>query len=142
MLTLCCVLRYKPFDFAVGESAVILRHIAYGYGFVHAQHESSALDWIFVDPDYDRPEFSHDSKRVRVLDVARPAAGPWSCRDSVDNTAPSEHSDPTCSAGWEALVRARYRGEQTLTSRPLAAAALRPAHRLCGPNWPGRGPLP
>jgi hypothetical protein len=67
-----CVVCHEPFDFARGETAVVLRHIAYGYDFVHAAHESIALGWIFVDPEYDRPEFSRDARRARVLDVAPP----------------------------------------------------------------------
>jgi hypothetical protein len=177
MLTLRCVVCHKPFDFTGGESAVVLRHIAYGYDFVHTQHESIALDWIFVDPEYDRPEFSHDASRARVLDVAPPAGwaavvpeaperiakgyyvrfeplrvwtlveyrdgsrhlegllrdaewesepggaefpeGEGGLRDAVDYTAPTERSDPAWRARWEALVQARYRGEQAPPSRHL-----------------------
>ncbi len=54
----------------------MLRHIAFGHDFVHAEHESTAREWIFVDPEFDRPEFSHDWRRARILDVA-PADG-WS----------------------------------------------------------------
>ena len=50
----------------------MLRHIAYGYDFVHARHESTALEWIFVDPEFDRPEFTHDARRAYILDVALP----------------------------------------------------------------------
>jgi hypothetical protein len=72
MLTLRCIVCHEPFDFASGETAVVLRHIAYGYDFVHARHESIALGWIFVDPEYDRPEFSHDARRAGVVEVAPP----------------------------------------------------------------------
>jgi hypothetical protein len=72
MLQLRCVVCHLPFDFAHGETAVVLRHIAYGYDFVHARHESTALEWIFVDPEFDRPEFTHDSRRAYILDVAPP----------------------------------------------------------------------
>ena len=71
-LQLRCIVCHEPFDFG-RETAVVLRHIAYGFDFVHSRHESTALDWIFVDPQYDRPEFTHDERRVRVLAVA-PAA--------------------------------------------------------------------
>jgi hypothetical protein len=72
VLQLRCIVCHEPFDFAHQESAVVLRHIAYGHDFVHARHESIALSWIFVDPEYDRPEFSHDARRARILDVAAP----------------------------------------------------------------------
>jgi hypothetical protein len=72
MLALRCIVCHEIFDFANGETAVILRHIAYGYDFAHASHEATALDWIFVDPEYDRPEFTHDARRAVVLDVAPP----------------------------------------------------------------------
>jgi hypothetical protein len=72
MFTLRCIVCHEPFDFASGETAIVLRHIAYGHDFVHARHESIALDWIFVEPGYDRAEFSHDPRRARVLGVAPP----------------------------------------------------------------------
>lgn len=72
MLQLRCIVCHLPFDFARNETAVVLRHIAYGYDFVHAHHESTALKWIFVDPEFDRPEFTHDSRRASILDVAPP----------------------------------------------------------------------
>jgi hypothetical protein len=72
MLQLRCIVCHQPFDFGRHETAAVIRHIAYGYDFVHTQHESAALDWIFVDPQYDRPEFSHDERRARILDVAPP----------------------------------------------------------------------
>jgi hypothetical protein len=72
MLTLRCIVCHEAFDFAAGETAIILRHVAYGYDFVHARHESAALDWIFVDPEYDIPEFSHDRLRAAVVNIAPP----------------------------------------------------------------------
>ena len=68
-LQLRCIVCREPFDFG-RETAVVLRHVAYGYDFVHSRHESTALDWIFVDPQYDRPEFSRDDRRARILAVA------------------------------------------------------------------------
>jgi hypothetical protein len=73
MLQLRCVVCHQPFDFDRHDWAVVIRHIAHGYDFVHPRHESAALDWIFVDPQYDRPEFSRDERRARILDVAPPA---------------------------------------------------------------------
>src|SRR5215470_16918786 len=72
MLHLRCIVCHLPFDFANQETAVVLRHIAYGHDFVHAEHESTALEWIFVDPEFDRPEFSHDPRRAIIVDVAPP----------------------------------------------------------------------
>jgi hypothetical protein len=72
MLQLRCIVCHRPFDFAQHETAVVLRHIAYGYDFVDAQHEATALTWFFVDPQFDRPEFSHDWRRASILDVAPP----------------------------------------------------------------------
>jgi hypothetical protein len=69
-----CFVCKKPFNFAAGESALILRHIAYGYDFVHeGACLAAAREVIFVEPGYDRPAFSTDGQRVRVID-ASPAA--------------------------------------------------------------------
>jgi hypothetical protein len=72
MLQLRCIVCHEPFDFDRHETAIVLRHIAYGHDFVHSRHEATALDWIFVDPEYDRPAFTHDARRTRILDVASP----------------------------------------------------------------------
>jgi hypothetical protein len=72
MLQLRCIVCHEPFDFDRHEAAIVLRHIAYGYDFVHSGHQATALDWIFVDPEYDRPAFTHDARRARILDVAPP----------------------------------------------------------------------
>jgi hypothetical protein len=177
MLELRCIVCHERFDFSQGETAVVLRHIAYGYDFVHERHAATALGWIFVDPDYDRPEFGHDARRYRVLD-ARPPEG-WAAvmpdtparidagyffslepldlwvlveyqdgsrhleglvrdpewraepggaefpegeggvRDSVGYAAPTERTDPFLTAQWEAIIRARYRGEHAAPERHL-----------------------
>jgi hypothetical protein len=66
--TLRCIVCHQAFDFAAGESAVILKHIAYGYDFVHqGQCETTARSWIFVDPEYDSPAFGDDPERRSVL---------------------------------------------------------------------------
>jgi hypothetical protein len=66
-----CVVCHKPFDFKAGQSAIVLKHIAYGYDFAHpGVCEATAREWIFVEPDYDRPAFSSDGERVRVLRIA------------------------------------------------------------------------
>src|SRR5207237_7941465 len=72
-----CIVCHKPFDFASGPTALILKHIAYGYDFVHdGLCLATAKEWIFAEPDYDRPMFSTDGTRVRILRVA--SAVGWS----------------------------------------------------------------
>ncbi len=69
-----CVVCHKAFDFADGQTATILKHIAYGYDFAHpGVCEAKARGWIFVEPGYDRPAFSADWQRVRVLRIASAA---------------------------------------------------------------------
>jgi hypothetical protein len=70
-----CIVCQRPFDFAAGETGTVLRHIAYGYDFAHVGTcLAAALEWIFVEPGYDRPAFSVGRQRVRVLGTA-PADG-------------------------------------------------------------------
>jgi hypothetical protein len=86
-----CVVCHKVFDFAVGQTAIVLKHIAYGYDFAHpGVCEAAAREWIFVEPGYDRPEFSGDEKRARVLRISSAAgwaavlpAAPEQVRDGV-----------------------------------------------------------
>ena len=69
--TLRCIVCRQPFNFSTGPAAVVLKHIAYGYDFAHeGSCVETALSWIFVEPGYDRPAFSADSERVRVLRIA------------------------------------------------------------------------
>jgi hypothetical protein len=69
-----CVVCHRPFDFAAGQTATVLKHIAYGYDFAHpGVCEATAREWIFVEPGYDRPAFSTDGQRVRVLRVSSAA---------------------------------------------------------------------
>jgi hypothetical protein len=61
----------RAFDFNAGETAVILRHIAYGYDFVHdGACLATAEERIFAEPGYDRPAFSRDPERVRLVQTA------------------------------------------------------------------------
>lgn len=91
-----CVVCRREFDFASGESAIVLRHVAYYYDFAHdGQCLARALDWIFPEPDYDCAAFSSDQERLRVLGAGR-------CWALV------EHADGSCrleviarAAGWE-----------------------------------------
>jgi hypothetical protein len=69
-----CVVCHQPFDFAAGQTAVVLKHIAYGYDFAHAGRcEATAREWIFVEPGYDRPAFSDDAQRRQVLRITSSA---------------------------------------------------------------------
>jgi hypothetical protein len=66
-----CVVCHRPFDFAAGQTALVLKHIAYGYDFVHdGKCVATAREWLFVEPGYDRPAFSTDGARVRILRVS------------------------------------------------------------------------
>lgn len=66
-----CVVCHKPFDFAAGQAAIVLKHISYGYDFAHpGRCEATARDWIFVEPGFDRPAFSTDGQRARILRVS------------------------------------------------------------------------
>jgi hypothetical protein len=66
-----CVVCHKPFNFAAGQAAMVLKHIAYGYDFAHdGKCLATAREWIFVEPGYDRPAFSTDGQRLRILRVS------------------------------------------------------------------------
>jgi hypothetical protein len=66
-----CIVCRRPFNFLAGQAAIILKHVAYGYDFVHdGLCRATALSWIFVEPDYDRPAFSVDDLRVRILQTS------------------------------------------------------------------------
>lgn len=68
-----CVTCQEPFNFAVGQTAVVLRHVAYGHDFAH---EGACLDaaceLIFAEPGYDCAAFARDAVRRRVLALAPP----------------------------------------------------------------------
>jgi hypothetical protein len=67
-LSLRCVICHRAFDFAAGETAVILKHVAYANDFVHeGACLETALEMIFPEPGYDGAAFSHDPQRARVL---------------------------------------------------------------------------
>ncbi len=70
-----CATCQRPFDFGSGESAVVLRHVAYGYDFAHdGACLAAANQLIFVEPGYDCAAFATDVERQRVLAVT-PAEG-------------------------------------------------------------------
>ncbi len=88
---LSCLVCHRPFDFEDGETAVVLRHVAYAYDFVHpGACLEEAQSWIFVEPGYDRPAFSPGLQRTRILQAA-PADG-WAAvlTDSVSSAASFE----------------------------------------------------
>jgi hypothetical protein len=94
-----CVVCRRPFDFAAGEAAVVLRHTAYGYDFAHeGPCLASARDLLFVEPGYDRAAFGRDAERRRVLAAA----------DAV---------------GWAAVVAETP--ERVLAGRPVRFEPLR-----------------
>ena len=67
-----CLVCHEPFDFVARDTALVLRHVAYGYDFVHdGQCLAAALERIFPEPGYDCAAFGQDPERRRVLEVAR-----------------------------------------------------------------------
>jgi hypothetical protein len=65
-----CLSCNRAFDFASGESAIVLRHVAYGFGFAHAGAcLKDALEQIFVEPGFDCAAYAHDTERIRILGV-------------------------------------------------------------------------
>jgi hypothetical protein len=72
-----CVICRQYIDFAAGEVAVVLRHVAYGFDFAHSGAcEAAALGAVFPEPGYDSAAFAHDPNRRAIVAVA-PANG-WS----------------------------------------------------------------
>ena len=72
---LACAICGRPFDFAAGEAAVVLRHVAYGHDFVHdGRCLATARELLFAEPGYDSAALARDPQRRRILD-AGPAAG-------------------------------------------------------------------
>ena len=66
-----CTTCRRPFAFDAGEAAIILRHVAYGFDFVHqGPCLDAARELLFVEPGYDCQAFGPDLARRRVLDVA------------------------------------------------------------------------
>jgi hypothetical protein len=79
-----CVVCQHPFDFAAGQSATVLRHVAYGYDFAHpgACHQA-ALEWLFPEPGYDCAAFSTSRDHVRVVHAWQ-ADGCWALVEQAD----------------------------------------------------------
>lgn len=72
-----CIVCCARFDFAAGETAVVLRHVAYGYDFVHdGPCVAAACERIFPEPDYDCAAFGRDPERRRLIEVT--TAEGWS----------------------------------------------------------------
>jgi hypothetical protein len=62
------VICHRAFDFAAGETAVILKHVAYANDFVHeGVCLETALEMIFPEPGYDGAAFARDPRRARLL---------------------------------------------------------------------------
>lgn len=68
-----CVVCHRPFAFESGESAIVLRHVAYGYDFAHdGACLSEALEQVFVEPGYDGATYARDTERRRVIGINPP----------------------------------------------------------------------
>ena len=80
MAQLSCVTCHKAFDFDAGETAVVLRHVAYSYDLAHdGACLTAANTRLFVEPGFDTAAFGSDPERVRILQVA-PADGWFAAR--------------------------------------------------------------
>ena len=74
-----CATCGRAFDFAAGERAVVVRHVAYYHDLVHdGACLAAARERLFPEPGYDGPAFGQDSVRRRIL-AAAPATG-WAAR--------------------------------------------------------------
>jgi hypothetical protein len=66
-----CVTCRRAFDFQAGDEALVLRHVSYGYDFVHdSACLNTATELMFPEPGYDCEAFYRDLERQRVLGVA------------------------------------------------------------------------
>jgi hypothetical protein len=75
-----CVTCGRAFDFDAGESAVVLRHVAYGYDLAHdGACVAAATDRVFVEPGFDVAAFGCDRERSRILQIT-PAEGWFAAR--------------------------------------------------------------
>jgi hypothetical protein len=71
-----CAICRCAFNFSAGEAALVLRHVAYGYDFVHdGTCLIAATELLFPEPGFDCEAFYRDPERHRVLGVA--PAGQW-----------------------------------------------------------------
>ena len=65
-----CIVCRQPFDFIGGEVAFVLKHVAYGFDFVHdGRCLSAAQELLFPEPGYDCAAFARDPDRRRLLGV-------------------------------------------------------------------------
>jgi hypothetical protein len=66
-----CVVCRAAFDFAAGEAALLLQHVAYGCDFVHdGTCAAAAAESIFPEPGFDCAAFARAPERRRVLSSA------------------------------------------------------------------------
>jgi hypothetical protein len=78
-----CVTCGRAFDFDAGETAVVLRHIAYGYDLAHdGACLAAATDQVFVEPGFDVAAFGCDRERTRILQIT-PADGWFAARSEA-----------------------------------------------------------
>jgi hypothetical protein len=72
-----CVVCRTAFDFPAGEAALVLRHVAYGFDFVHdGACAAAAAEMLFPEPGFDCAAFARDPQRGRVLSSV--SADGWS----------------------------------------------------------------
>src|SRR5207237_3279452 len=87
----------RPFDFAAGETALVLRHVAYGFDFVH-DHDclSAAQALIFAEPGYDCAAFARDPERRRVVNASDASGWTAVLPDSAEQALACQpvHSEP------------------------------------------------
>ena len=118
-----CTTCRRPIVFDAGEAAIILRHVAYGFDFVHqGPCLDAARELLFVEPGYDCQAFGPDLARRRVLDVADaegwaaaspgPRSESWPairCASSRCAGGPW-WSTRTGAGGWRSRARGRVAG--------------------------------
>src|ERR671938_314612 len=103
-----CFVCRRAFDFEAGESARIVRHVAYAFDLVHeGRCLAAARALIFAEPGYDIAAFGVDQERSRVLWVddadgwvallAGPAGRSGGWRRPVE--PPSRAGPPRCYPG-------------------------------------------
>jgi len=86
-----CVVCRSLFDFAAGEAALVLRHVAYGYDFVHdGDCLAAAREWIFPEPGFDCAAFARDPERQKSR-YAIPEIPPCPLRLEADPTTEENH---------------------------------------------------
>jgi len=84
--TLQCLVCNRSFDFTTSEAAVVVRHVSYGYDFVHeATCLEAVAEWLFPEPGFDCAAFGPDLERRRILGIT--SARGWA---AAMNAGPAE----------------------------------------------------